>query len=112
MFGCGFINYDCRQYKVLSLQDMLVFGQEEVFWKQVELVYKVWLLVNKFDQDVDFQKIWLFQCILYVVLIFGVVMLKYDVYFIVLYFYVYFELKILYLCLNGIVKLNLFFGCG
>ncbi|WP_164248054.1 DUF4163 domain-containing protein, partial [Stenotrophomonas maltophilia] len=34
MPGRGFINYDRRQHKVLSLQDMLVPGQEEAFWKQ------------------------------------------------------------------------------
>ncbi len=47
MPGRGFINYDRRQHKVLSLQDMLVPGQEEAFWKQAELAHKAWLLANK-----------------------------------------------------------------
>lgn len=50
MPGRGFINYDRRQHKVLSLQDMLVPGQEEAFWKQAELAHKAWLLANKLDQ--------------------------------------------------------------
>ena len=56
MPGRGFINYDRRQHKVLSLQDMLVPGQEEAFWKQAELAHKAWLLANKLDRDADFQK--------------------------------------------------------
>ncbi|MCF3992907.1 RsiV family protein, partial [Pseudomonas aeruginosa] len=112
MPGRGFINYDRRQHKVLSLQDMLVPGQEEAFWKQAELAHKAWLLANKLDQDADFQKTWPFQRTPHVALTFGAVTLKYDAYSIAPYSYAHPELKIPYPRLNGIVKPNLFPGRG
>lgn len=112
MPGRGFINYDRRQHKVLSLQDMLVPSQEEAFWKQAELAHKAWLLANKLDQDADFQKTWPFQRTPHVALTFGAVTLKYDAYSIAPYSYAHPELKIPYPRLNGIVKPNLFPGRG
>lgn len=110
MPGRGFINYSRKDHKVLELQDMLVPGQEEAFWKAAQVAHNSWLISTKLDQEPDYVKNWPFQKTPHVALTYGGVILKYDVYTIAPYALGHVELKIPYPRLNGIIKPELFPG--
>ncbi|HCN46909.1 MAG TPA: DUF3298 domain-containing protein [Pseudomonas sp.] len=110
--GRAFINWSRQQEKVLTLQDMLVPGQEETFWKTVQEAHRGWLITSKLDQDAEFVKNWPFQKTPNIALTYGAVVLKYDVYSIAPYAMGHVELKIPYPRLNGVIKPELFPGRG
>ena len=110
--GRAFINWSRQQDKVLTLQDMLVPGQEETFWKTAEEAHRGWLIATKMDQDPEFVKNWPFQKTPNIALTYGAVVLKYDVYAIAPYAMGHVELKIPYPRLNGVIKPELFPGRG
>ncbi len=111
--GRGFINYSRAQSKALRLDDMLVPGQEDAFWKNAELAYQGWMAATKVtDQDPNFAKAWPFRKTPNIALTYGAVILKYDVNTIAPYAMGHIELKIPYPRLNGILKPELFPGRG
>lgn len=112
MPGRGFINYDRKRQQALSLQDMLLPGQEEAFWSAVELAHQAWLKSEKLDQDANFIQTWPFQHSPNIALTFGALSLKYDVYSIAPYAMGHPELKLPYPRLNGILKPEYFPGRG
>ncbi|ROL77439.1 RsiV family protein [Pseudomonas vranovensis] len=112
MPGRGFINYSRQQDKVLSLQDMLVPGQEATFWKTAEEAHKGWLISTGMDKDAEFVKTWPFRQTPHIALTYGAVVLKYEVYAIAPYSMGHIELKIPYPRLNGVIKPQLFPGRG
>jgi hypothetical protein len=110
--GRGFINYSRQQHKVLSLQDMLVPGQEATFWKTAEEAHRGWMVNEKLDQDAEFVKAWPFKQTPHIALTSGAVILKYDVKTITPYDKGHIELKIPYARLNGVIKPQLVPGRG
>lgn len=112
MPGRGFINYSRQQDKVLTLQDMLVPGQEETFWKTAEEAHRAWLISTGMDKDAEFVKTWPFRQTPHIALTYGAVVLKYEVYAIAPYSMGHIELKIPYPRLNGVIKPQLFPGRG
>ncbi|NNJ17890.1 DUF3298 domain-containing protein [Pseudomonas putida CSV86] len=110
--GRAFINWSRQQEKVLTLQDMLVPGQEETFWKTAQEAHRGWLISTRMDQDPEFVKNWPFQKTPNIALTYGAVVLKYDVYTIAPYAMGHVELKIPYPRLNGVIKPELFPGRG
>lgn len=111
--GRAFINYDRRLHKVLGLQDILLPGQEEAFWKTARLAHQAWILQNKLDeQDPNFSKDWPFQTTPHFALTYGALTLKYDIDRIAPHSVGHPELKIPYPRLNGIVKPYYFPGRG
>ncbi|UVL62128.1 RsiV family protein [Pseudomonas sp. B21-032] len=112
MPGRGFINYSRQQDKVLSLQDMLVPGQEATFWKTAEEAHKGWLISTGMDKDAEFVKTWPFRQTPHIALTYGAVVLKYEVYAIAPYSMGHIELKIPYPRLNGVIRPELFPGRG
>ncbi|WP_442513183.1 RsiV family protein [Pseudomonas promysalinigenes] len=112
MPGRGFINYSRKLDKVLTLQDMLVPGQEQAFWKTVEESHRAWLISVAMDKDAEFVKTWPFKRSPHIALTYGAVVVKYEVYAIAPYSMGHVELKIPYPRLNGILKPELFPGRG
>ena len=112
MPGRGFINYSRQQNKVLTLQDMLVPGQEATFWKTAEEAHKGWLISTGMDKDAEFVKTWPFRQTPHIALTYGAVVLKYEVYAIAPYSMGHIELKIPYPRLNGVIRPELFPGRG
>ena len=112
MPGRGFINYSRKLDKVLTLQDMLVPGQEDTFWKTVEESHRAWLISVGMDKDAEFIKTWPFKQSPHVALTYGAVVVKYEVYTIAPYSMGHVELKIPYPRLNGVLKPELFPGRG
>ncbi|NER60223.1 DUF3298 domain-containing protein [Pseudomonas sp. MAFF212428] len=110
--GRGFINYSRQQDKVLSLQDMLLPGQQATFWKTVEEAHKGWLISTGMDKDAEFVKNWPFQQSPHIALTYGAVIVKYEVYAIAPYSMGHIELKIPYPRLNGVIRPELFPGRG
>jgi len=111
--GRAFINYDRRIHKVLTLQDILLPGQEDNFWKVARMAHQAWILQNKLDeQDPNFSKDWPFQPTEHFALTFGAMTLKYDIDRIAPHSVGHPELKIPYPRLNGIVKTYYFPGRG
>jgi len=110
--GRAFINWSRQQEKALTLQDMLVPGQEDTFWKTVEEAHRGWLISNNLDKDAEFVKNWPFQKTPNIALTYGAVLLKYDVYAIAPYAMGHVELKIPYPRLNGVIRPELFPGRG
>ncbi len=112
MPGRGFINYDRRQHKVLSLQDMLVPGQEEAFWKQAELARQGLAAGQQARPGRRFPE----DLAVPAHPARGIDLRRGDAevrrYSIAPYSYAHPELKIPYPRLNGIVKPNLFPGRG
>lgn len=106
--GRGFINYSRQQHKALTLQDMLLPGQEEAFWLTAQQAHKEWLINSRTAQDPEFVKTWRFQQTPNVALTHGGVILKYGVETIAPYAMGHVELKMSYLQLNGILKPELF----
>ncbi|MBF8678175.1 RsiV family protein [Pseudomonas fulva] len=112
MPGRAFINYSRKLDKVLTLQDMLVPGQEETFWKTVEESHRAWLISVGMDKDAEFIKTWPFKRSPHIALTYGAVVVKYEVYAIAPYSMGHVELKIPYPRLNGVIKPELFPGRG
>ncbi|MFJ5182140.1 RsiV family protein [Pseudomonas fulva] len=112
MPGRAFINYSRKLDKVLTLQDMLVPGQEETFWKTVEESHRAWLMSVGMDKDAEFIKTWPFKRSPHIALTYGAVVVKYEVYAIAPYSMGHVELKIPYPRLNGVIKPELFPGRG
>ncbi|MBO3275343.1 RsiV family protein [Pseudomonas schmalbachii] len=111
--GRSFINYDRRLHRELSLQDILLPGQEEEFWKTARMAHRAWLVQNKLEeQEPNFLKDWPFQRTPHIALTFGALTLKYDIDSIAPHSVGHPELKIPYPRLNGIVKPNYFPGRG
>ncbi|WPO99555.1 RsiV family protein [Pseudomonas sp. HR96] len=109
--GRGFINWSRQQHKALTLQDMLLPGQEEAFWKAAEEAHRGWLKTVT-EQGPNFARDWPFQKTPNIALTYGGVILKYDVYSIAPYAMGHPEIKIDYPRLNGVIKPQLFPGRG
>ena len=112
MPGRGFINYSRQEQKEVTLQDMLVPGQEDAFWGAGKVAHNNWLISTRFGNDPDFVKNWPFQKTPHVALTENFVILKYDVYSIAPYSEGHVELKIPYARLKGILKPEWFPGRG
>jgi hypothetical protein len=112
MPGRGFINWSRREHRELTLQDMLVPGQERAFWQAAEEAHRGWLVASKLDKDADFIRQWPFQQTPNIALTYGGVVLKYNVYSIAPYAMGHPEVKIAYPRLNGVIKPELFPGRG
>jgi hypothetical protein len=104
MPGRGFINYDRRQDRALGLQDVLLPGQEDAFWRLAAQAHKRWLVRNGFDQDAGFVADWPFQRTENVALKKDEVLLKYPVDRIAPYSAGHPELHLPYALLHGILK--------
>ncbi|PVZ15630.1 MULTISPECIES: RsiV family protein [unclassified Pseudomonas] len=102
--GRGFINYSRAQHKALTLQDMLVPGQESTFWLAAQEAHRGWLIDAKLAQDPGFVKQWPFQTTDNIALGQRAVLLKYDVSSIAPYALGHIELAIPYARLNGVIK--------
>ena len=110
MPGRGFINYSRSQQKDVTLQDMLLPGQEDAFWKAAQVAHNSWLISTKLDQEAEFVKSWPFQKTQNVALTYGGVIHKYETSTIAPYALGHVELKIPYPRLNGILRPELFPG--
>ncbi|MBB2495328.1 RsiV family protein [Aquipseudomonas ullengensis] len=110
--GRTYLNYDRQLDKVLSLQDMLLPGEEEAFWQAAQLAHQAWLVANGHDQDAEYVQTWPFERTPNIALNFGSVLLKYDIDRIAPYSTGHPELKIPYPRLNGILKPQYFPGRG
>jgi len=110
--GRGFINWSRQQHKVLTLQDMLVPGQEATFWQAAAEAHRGWQSTNGLASDPKFVKDWPFKQTPHIALTAGGVILKYDVETIAPYALGQPEIKIDYLRLNGVLKPALFPGRG
>ena len=104
MPGRGFINYSLKDDREITLQDMLVPGQEQAFWAAAKVAHNSWLISTRFGNDPQFVKMWPFQKTPHVALLKDNVVLKYDVYSIAPYSSGHVELKIPYSRLNAILK--------
>lgn len=104
MPGRGFINWSAKDQKEVTLQDMLLPGQEKAFWGAVKVAHNNWLISSSHGNDPEFVKNWPFQTTPNVALLKDNVALKYDVYSIAPYSEGHVELKIPYSRLNGILK--------
>ena len=112
MPGRGFINYSRSQQKDVTLQDMLLPGQEQAFWGAAKVAHNNWLISSHYGSDPEFVKNWPFEKTPHVALLKDNVVLKYDVYSIAPYSEGHVELKIPYSRLNGILKPEWFPGRG
>ncbi|WP_437882470.1 RsiV family protein [Pseudomonas sp. LRF_L74] len=110
--GRSYINYDTRLKKVLTLQDILVPGEEETFWQTARLAHQAWLVANGHADDREYIETWPFERTDNIAFNYGSVLLKYDVDRIAPYTVGHPELKIPYPRLNGIVKPQYFPGRG
>lgn len=77
--GRTYLNYDREQNKVLSLQDMLVPGEEAAFWQISQRAHQAWLIAQGHGNDVEYRKTWPFERTANIALNPDAVMLKYDV---------------------------------
>ncbi|NWA00444.1 RsiV family protein [Pseudomonas gingeri] len=102
MPGRGFITWSRQEHKALNLQDMLLPGQEEAFWKLARVAHNSWQIGTRADQD--FIRAWPFQKTPNVTLASDGVILKYNVMTIAPYAMGLIELKIDYSRLNGILR--------
>ncbi|WP_277961650.1 DUF3298 domain-containing protein [Pseudomonas sp. RIT-To-2] len=110
--GRGFINWSRQQHKVLTLQDMLLPGQEAAFWKAAEEAHRGWLATRGLASDPKFVHDWPFKQTPHIALTYGGVILKYDVDTIAPYALGQPEIKVDYLRLNGVIRPELFPGRG
>ncbi|RON01100.1 RsiV family protein [Pseudomonas brassicacearum] len=102
--GRGFINYSRQLQKELSLNDMLLPGQEVAFWKTAQVAHNSWLINSQLDRDPDFVKSWPFQKTPNVALTSAGVVLKYNVATIAPYSSGLIEMTIPYARLKGQIK--------
>ena len=112
MPGRGFINYSRKDQKEVTLQDMLLPGQEQAFWGAAKVAHNNWLISSHYASDPEFVKNWPFEKTPNVALLKDNVVLKYDVYSIAPYSEGHVELKIPHSRLNGILKPEWFPGRG
>ena len=110
--GRAFINYSRKLDRELTLQDMLLPGQEDTFWKTVAESHKAWMLSTEGANDPEFVKTWPFKRSPHVALTYGAMIVKYEAYAIAPYAMGNVELKIPYPRLNGVIKPELFPGRG
>jgi len=106
MPGRGFLTWSRQDHKVLNLQDMLLPGQEETFWKLAKVAHNTWQISNRLDQD--FIATWPFRQTPNVTLASDGVILKYNVTTIAPYAMGLIEMSIPYQRLNGVLKPELF----
>ncbi len=104
MPGRGFINYDLEQDRALTLEDVLLPGQEERFWALAEQAHRDWLQGNQPADDPQFAERWPFQRTNNVALLADRVLLKYDVYSLGPYSMGHPELSIPYGQLDGVLR--------
>ena len=104
MPGRGFINYQRSQDRVLSLEDLLLPGQEARFWQIAEKAHRFWLHHHDLDADPEYMRQWPFQRTPHIALLQDKLILKYDVYSIAPYSSGHPELAINYAELNGVFK--------
>lgn len=102
--GRAYLNYDRTLNKVLTLNDMLLPDQEDAFWEQVQLAHQAWLKANGHDQDAEFLDTWPFERSDNIALLFGNVMLKYDIARIAPYSSGHPDLRVPYPRLNDILQ--------
>jgi len=102
--GRGFINYSRLQHKELALNDMLLPGQEDAFWKIAKVAHNSWLISSQNDRDPEFVKNWPFQKTPNVALSSDGVLLKYNVTTIAPYALGLIEMTIPYARLSGVIK--------
>ncbi|TWI54220.1 hypothetical protein IQ22_02083 [Pseudomonas duriflava] len=110
MPGRGMLNYDRQQQKVLTLQDMLLPGQEGAFWKVAQTAHEAWLVANDLQNNTEFRKNWPFERTTNIALDFGSMTLKYDVSSLGPYAMGHPIIKIPYPRLNGILHPEYFPG--
>lgn len=108
MPGRGFIDFDRRQHKALTLSDLLQPGREEAFWDKAKEAHQRWLASQDFVVDEQFRHIWPFAKTSHIALTRRGVVLKYDVYRIAPYSSGHPELLIPYPQLNGILRAKYF----
>jgi hypothetical protein len=104
MPGRRFINYDRVQNRVLTLDDLLLPGQEQAFWRQAEQAHAAWLKSQQLDKNPEYLTTWPFQPDAHVALLRDRLLLKYDVYAIAPYSSGHPEIGIDYSALKGIVR--------
>ena len=104
MPGRGFINYSRKDQREVTLQDMLIPGQEKAFWAAGKVAHNNWLISTRFGNDPEFVKNRPCHKTPHVALLKANVVVKYDVYSIAPYSEGHVELKIPYSRLNGILK--------
>lgn len=104
MPGRGFINYQRSQKQVLSLNDLLLPGQEARFWAQAEKAHRFWLRAHDLDSDPEYMQNWPFKQTPHIALLKDKLILKYDVYSIAPYSSGHPELAIDYVQLKGVLK--------
>ena len=102
--GRAYLNYDRELKRVLSLEELLVPGEQAAFWQQAEMAHQAWLKANGLHDDLEYQAEWPFLRTANVALLRGSVMLKYEIGRIAPYASGHPELRIPYSRLNGIVK--------
>jgi hypothetical protein len=108
--GRGILNYDRKLKKVLTLEDIVVPGQEKAFWNIARTAHEAWLISNNLKDDAAFQKEWPFIKTTNIALDYGSVTLKYDVASIAPYSMGHPIIKLPYPRLNGIVRPEYFPG--
>ncbi|WP_213875550.1 RsiV family protein [Pseudomonas sp. dw_358] len=109
--GRGFINWSRPLHKELTLQDMLLPGQEAAFWQAAEEAHRGWVNMLA-DRPASFATDWPFKKTPHIALTYGGVILKYDVLTITPYAMGHPEIKIDYPRLNGVLRPELFPGRG
>ncbi|MFL1548172.1 RsiV family protein [Pseudomonas sp. D47] len=102
--GRGFINYSRVLHKALSLNDMLLPGQEQAFWNAAKVAHNSWLINSQMDRDPAFVKNWPFQKTPNIALTSSGVVLKYNVSTIAPYALGLIEMTIPYARLTGVLK--------
>lgn len=102
--GRTYLNYDRQSDKVLSLQDMLVPGEEPAFWQSAQLTHEAWLIAQGHGNDADYRQTWPFERTGNIALNRDALMLKYDVARLAPYASGHPELKIPYSQLNGVLR--------
>ena len=80
MPGRGFLNYSRRAQRALTLDDLLLPGQEAAFWQAASEAHQRWFAAQQIDDPQEFRRIWPFQPTANIALLRDKVLLKYDVY--------------------------------
>ena len=101
--GRGFVNYSTAENRALTLNDLILPGQEERFWQIAERAHRFWLHRHKLDIDNEYMKTWPFQRTEHIALLKDRLLPKYDVYAIAPYSSGHPELLLSYDELTGII---------
>ncbi|TBU79065.1 RsiV family protein [Phytopseudomonas daroniae] len=102
--GRTYLNYDRELNKVLSLQDILVPGEETAFWQIAQRAHQAWLIAQGHGDDADYRQTWPFERTPNIALNPDAVLLKYDVARLAPYSDGHPEIKIPYSQLQGILR--------